>query len=556
MAVSGCQPGSANDHLPRFPEISPGPSYNEYEYGKELNGNLIINKIKVYTYPIGSNGNFIDIFFNALHWKTEPQVVLAELPFKEGDAVTKEELLEAERVLRNFNVLKRARVMFEEDSGNLYVYTQDNLSLLSYWFIESQDEYYKFFLSVNESNFLGRLYGLGFEYQLENFIHSYKVRLSQPRLAGLPLSISVSSGFSTFEQNMLSSSNSFSMKKPFRFLSDRHSYGMNYSQSKGNYFVMKGASVGTYEDPETGNLFSSSFFQESRAIDFEYTYGYGLYNRVEISSGLGFEERKNFFIDKDSALKGQALKNSSISNAADSLLGEKLEAYYYRAGLKLLSRDYMVRKNFRRYMLLEDIEFGSFIGFNWQHAFPVISGNTEYYKPMISLQHVVAKPGWQLELGSAVGAQYFKTGSQPGWQNETRVISGKVFLFQESGVFASRIKAATAFNLSESARLDFFKGFVRGFNFENTVMNTGLVSSFEWRTLPYTSNYLAIGGVVFSDIAYLTGEGADIFASLGLGLRAGFYRYDKNIFRIDAAVPLTANSASNFNVSVGVSHAF
>jgi hypothetical protein len=67
---------------------------------------------------------------------------------------------------------------------------------------------------------------------------------------------------------------------------------------------------------------------------------------------------------------------------------------------------------------------------------------------------------------------------------------------------------------------------------------------------------LAIGGVVFSDIAYLTGEGADIFASLGLGLRAGFYRYDKNIFRIDAAVPLTANSASNFNVSVGVSHAF
>jgi hypothetical protein len=542
--------------LPLFPEISPGPSHNDYNYAKELSGKLNIKRIKVYSYPIGSSGNLLDSIFNTIHWKTESQVIRAELPFNEGDKVTKEDLLEAERVLRNLNVLKRARVMYEKDTGDVIIYTQDNLSLLSYWSVESQDEYYKFLLSVNESNFLGRLYGLGFDYQLENFIHSYNVRLSQPRLAGLPLSISVSSGFSSFQQKMLSSSNHLSIKKPFRFLSDRHSYGVSYSQSKGNYFVMKGATVGTFEDPETGDLFASSYFQESRTVDLEYIYGYGLYNRVEISSGFGFEKRKNFFIDKEAGLKGEAIPNTSISNSADGLLSEKLEAYYYRAGLKLLNRDYMIRRNFRRYLLIEDIEFGSFIGLNWQHALPVVRGDTEYYRSNVFLQHVVAKPGWQLEFASSLGAQYFKTGSQRGWQNETRVASSRAFLFRESGVFASRVKVATAFNLSEGARLNFFKGFVRGFNFQNSSVNSGFVTSVEWRTLPLVTDYLAFGAVAFSDVAYLTGENSDYYASIGLGLRAGFYRYDKNLFRIDLAVPLTKNSSSNLNFSIGLSHAF
>ncbi|WJG09903.1 ShlB/FhaC/HecB family hemolysin secretion/activation protein [Aliiglaciecola sp. LCG003] len=123
-----------------------------------------VGQLKIVTNPIFDESEkdtmAIHYFANWLHVNTQQAVVEERLPFQAGDTIDHDDLLEAERIIRNQPYIRDAKVSFSpqcnfDDPTDVEVTTWDNWSLIPTVSFGRKGGENKFSLGIKEDNVLG-----------------------------------------------------------------------------------------------------------------------------------------------------------------------------------------------------------------------------------------------------------------------------------------------------------------------------------------------------------------------------------------------------------------
>ncbi len=123
--------------------------------------------------------HWLQEFANKYHINSKQSVILALLPMSKGDWVTPQQLLEAERLLRNKRYLRDAQLFLSED-GILQVIVIDNWTLFPTFDINRTGGQNSSAIGIRDSNLLGLGVAATLNYKRDEQKSGYRLRLTVP----------------------------------------------------------------------------------------------------------------------------------------------------------------------------------------------------------------------------------------------------------------------------------------------------------------------------------------------------------------------------------------
>jgi hypothetical protein len=160
----------------------------------EVPAKLSKNKRQVAKISINNNTIFdesadgtmaIHYLANWMHITTKAVVILERLPFKEGDLLNEEDLLEAERIIRSQAYIRDVKITFKEncninDPAQIEIQTWDNWSLIPTVSFGRKGGENKLSIGVKEDNVLGSGVRARFKYNSDEQRNGYQFTLRSP----------------------------------------------------------------------------------------------------------------------------------------------------------------------------------------------------------------------------------------------------------------------------------------------------------------------------------------------------------------------------------------
>ncbi|MCX7632049.1 MAG: hypothetical protein N2Z22_01810 [Turneriella sp.] len=529
------------------------------------NEEIEIGEITVFNQKVLPEEDPLAWLVNNLHYTTTRETIAAELNFRSGSRIRRWELYDAERYIRMLDPIKQAKVVAvpnpQTGKIDILVLTEDRLSAYVRGGGAGSGGYASFGFEVGESSLLGRLYSINASYTRENFRDFYGVRVGKQRIAGSRWEFFAGTlgGFVGTAQNF--SAHSFSLRHPFLIDGQRHSVNLEARFARGVGYEFFGGGIRRGLDPESGQVFELIQRRRHENVAFDYLYGIGKKERIELGAGfLHLLQTTYFIFPRDQFVLGDTPARPLSTSALRLYQYEQFATRALTFSLNTRWGDFVPMQNFRRYLFTEDQFAGFRSALRLLRAHPALGLADDYTKVSAALTYSdnYGQQRWRIEVGAGRTAtfwsQRYALPRDDMWNADLRL-----FRFAPWGTLALRQYMAAGNNLSIAARNQIAAEFSRGFIFGALFPQAGVLTSCEYRSPALRLPYILLAGVLFFDHA---GTGNSLHALrwnaiAGFGLRSMLYAFDNSVFRLDVGYNLTAGEFNLLNaLQFGLDHTF
>jgi len=497
--------------------------------------------------------DFFAPLVNFFHSVTRRDVIADELNFKTGDKIKRWELYDAERYIRLLDPVKQARIVekpkAETGKTDLIVMTRDRLSAYVRGGGSGSGGYSSFGISAGDSSLFGRLISVGGSYERENFRDFVGLSASKLRIAGTRWQAGVASleGFSAGYHNYYS--RSVAIGHPFTVDGQRHGFSLSAGISEGVGYEYLGGGIRSGRDPVTGSSFGLIYRMRSETFAAEYLHGIGKKHRIEFGPGFQHYVRQDNFISPNDQYTLSATPELGVSNAAKTIYqNEQFATHAVSFAINTRNGDFVPMVNFRKYLFAEDHFEGFRTANKITHADPALGLSDHYTRGATtwSYQTNFDQKKYRIETAIARSATFWHSRYEIA-RDDLWAFDVKGFMFTRYGTLALREYAAGGANLSISARNQIAAEFTRGFYYGSLSLQSGYLSSLEYRSPYVKMPYILLAGVAFFDYAGIGNSFSNMqwYPIVGLGLRTMLWEFDNNVFRLDLGINLRD---ANFNL--------
>lgn len=216
-------------HTNRLPSYDP----NQAEVPAKLSKNKrLVAKISINSNTIfdeSADGTMVIHYLaNWTHITTKSGVIVERLPFKEGDLLDEEDLLEAERIVRSQAYIRDVKITFKENCdinelAQIEIQTWDNWSFIPTVSFGRKGGENKLSIGVKEDNVLGTGVRARFKYNSDKQRNGYQFTLRSPFPA-----IPYSTVFIDFVDNDEGQLTQLELDKPFYHINSDYMFNVSF----------------------------------------------------------------------------------------------------------------------------------------------------------------------------------------------------------------------------------------------------------------------------------------------------------------------------------------
>lgn len=301
-----------------------------------------IDKISISTRAIFDESDqdsmAIHHFANWLHINTKEDVIKERLPFKEGDTLDQEDLLEAERIIRSQAYIRDAKITFKQSCNintpaEVEIKTWDNWSLIPTVSFGRKGSENKVSFGVKEDNVLGTGIRARFKYNSDEQRSGYQFTLKSafPMLSYSTISLD-------FLDNDDGQRAKIELDKPFYHLRTETMFNISY-----------------LSDEKTEDVFQNGLTRNSFNLDshrYAISAGWQLAN-----NGTQTTRFKYGYVDEASTFSPANV----LSTEVDLFLPQDRDYQYPWVGIEYLQREFKTMSDIYLINQTEDINLG------WHH---------------------------------------------------------------------------------------------------------------------------------------------------------------------------------------------
>lgn len=475
---------------------------------------VFIDKISIIRLNVAENdSSFLGRLMNKLHFVTREYVIRNELLFKEQSWTEVDNFDETERNLRLLKIFTSAKIGLDSigfDQYEAIITTQDSWSTYLLPHFSSFVGYDNYGFVFDEYN----LFGTSDQLQLKSIYRQESnigwegsVKYVGQRIPGTDLQDSL-----YIKANKIRTLQKFNLISPFRTLSTRYSYGLNFVNSFGRDFVFR--STIDYD------LIKSNY----TTFDLWYSHSWWKYDKLFITAKLTLNKA-----ERENEKYRQAFDNSGI------LL----------FNIASLSQEFDVVDNINSFQI-EDINTGGYGSVSIGKIFPIASGGDNLYYISGYAEKSFLGDRYYLYL-SVGGGSGFSQYSAPKYTYQESSIIYYVKIFPKL-LFTGRINQENVWNWPSWRQLilDSENG-LRGYDLNGMQGENRLFYNAEFRYfVDYELLYFKPSFVLFFDIGSIWRQDKKIYdaifhKSLGGGVRFHFVKSlnPNHTLRIDFPYNLT-----------------
>lgn len=494
------------------------------------------------------------LFLANLHFKTKNEVIENELLFQKGDPWDSMTIEESSRNLRENLFLSVAEILpcksQAKNHVDVLVVTKDLWSLrlnTDFSYVGSTLEYLE--VQLEETNLFGQNNTARLQTQMNPFTLSLGQFVALPRIASTRVNAS-ELGTIIFNKNTHSlegGTADFRVGKPLFSLGTKWGWSGRFYFLKNFFRIYSGSQLSSFLTEGTKERIPLEYGRKRQTLQF----------RVTRSFGTTF--KNNFSLEWEGRIKSYSLTRNSGS-ASPLGLAEFQSNYFPRsetAGVVSFSYtafqpSYTVLIDFDTFALAEDTRLGP----NWRFSFGVANPALGFESKFLELEgnlgytHLFQDNLLHLSFVATVR-------HQPNLvPNHTWIYQSYDFSLRNSfpkiAFFRPHFGLSLIhhiFDLDHKVETLGGNGRLRGY--PTSFLNGPYlwVTNFELRTQPEIFNTLHYGGALFFDMgsAALSTSNLLAHASVGAGVRILFPQFNRQVFRLDGAIPL--ESATEFTPS-------
>lgn len=464
---------------------------------------------------------------NWMHINTKKDVILERLPFKEGQELDAQDLLEAERIIRSQAYIRDAKITFKQscdiaEPTEVEIQTWDNWSLIPTVSFGRKGGHNKLSFGVKEDNVLGTGIRARFKYNSDEQRTGYQFTLK----SAFPL-VPYSTILLNFLDNDDGQLTQVEFDKPFYHLQSENMFNLSYLTDE------------KIEDVFQNGLIRNSF--DVKTHRYAISYGWQVASEMNQSTRI-----KLGYVDESA----QFLPADIFSNSDALFLPHDRDYQYPWIGLEYLQRDFKTMSDIYLIRQTEDINLG------WHHEI----------KLGVELNDLIpgSDMGYHLELWSSKGFELNDNLLLISIKGEAQIntfhgdhfsLTGNFEYFKRYSNFISFYSRLSG-TLSNNSYLDMpitvgDNNGVRGYALQFQHGDHSLTSSFETRFYTDYSilKLLDVGFVVFADAGRAwSGEQAQfnetdsILSSLGAGVRLYSSRSShRSVIHMDFSKPFATS---------------
>lgn len=480
---------------------------------------------------------------NWMHITTKDDVIRERLPFKEGDLLNEDDLLEAERIIRGQAYIRDVKITFKEscdinEQAQIEIQTWDNWSLIPTVSFGRKGGENKLSIGVKEDNVFGTGIRARFKYNSDEQRNGYQFTLRSP-FPAIPYS-TILVDFADNDDGQLTQ---LELDKPFYHINSDYMFNLSFLKNEKT------------EDVFQNGLTRNSFNENS--------------HRYAISGGWQLEHQENMstriefgFVD-DSA-KFEATR---LLNTADSVFLPQVRAYQYPwIGVEYVERKF--KRMFDVYLInqTEDINLG------WHHEVKLGLELNDVAQDSDAGYHVnlLSSKGYEINdalvLLSAEGQAHLNTSNPDQYS-----LTGNLEYFSRysdlMGMYARFSGTSSKNNFLDKPFTVGDDSGVRGYPLQYQHGDTSFSSSLEARF--YTDynilKILDLGFVAFADAGKAWGgeqaafnETDSLLTSVGAGVRLYSSRSShKSVVHMDIAKPFeTSDNVDSWQWRLQIKQSF
>lgn len=526
---------------------------------------IVVGKISILNQTVLPANDFFAPLFNSLHFVTQPEIIRAELDFKEGDKIRKWQLYDAERYVRLLSPIKQAQIFTkknpETNTTDVTIVTQDTFSPQFRSGAEGSGGYYKFAAQVYDPSVLGRLYSWDVQYTRENFRDYVGLGVGKARIDGTRWQTAAAAklGFANSQYNYLGYG--VTLDHPFTRQGQRHALTFSAGFVTGVNYDYLGAGIRRGFNTANGQSFDLIYRTKIEDISAQYLYGLGRNDRVEFGAGLMRYVRRDYYIsplDQYSLADTPEVPVSAVSKAFYQ--SQQYSSHAATFSLNTRNGNFTPMKNFQRYLFTEDEFEGLRTSSRIVHANPTLGLTDHYTSPAttVSYQKNFLEQLFRVDISASRAATLWHSGYSYA-TDDLWLFDLRGYYFTKFGTLALRGYISEGYHLTRDKREAIARQFTRGFNFGSVYPSAGHLTSVEYRSPGLKLPYILVAGALFFDYA---GVG-DFLNNLiyypvaGVGIRSMWHEFDNNVFRIDVGVNLDNPKFNLLNaLQFGLSHTF
>ena len=480
---------------------------------------------------------------NSLHFKTKPQVILAELLLHPGETYDVAKAEESERNLRRLSVIAMARVLPVEGRAGgvaLLVVTKD------LWSIRFRSDYLlvgtlleRLRVRPTEQNLFGLNIQLSLDFALRLDTLSFGQSMAAYRFLGAPLQVAESAViiFNRQTGRAEGTRGGLSVGRPLYSLSDRWSYGVAGAWDLERARIFRGASVWQLPFPtEAAPTARIPYIYDARELSGSalLTRSFGYQVKTDVSGGVGaYARRYRPPTEAQLSPEQQAFLYAGY-------LPRNEVASYLTASVHTYQARYQVMHNLETFVLSEDAQLGYSAVATVRWADPAFFSPQRFVEGSAAVRYTFLV-GQNLTLLYAAGTTRWQTGAEGRgeggpWVN--RRFAAQLVNYTPligPGRFAVRLLLdVKRFDLNH---VPLFLGGDTGLRGLAPQALTGtrmVLGNFEYRTLPVELFTVHGGLVLFWDAGSTVTTGAfRLVHTVGIGLRLLLPQLDVVPVRID-----------------------
>ena len=502
-------------------------------------GKIEVINDNIFDTDIAGENRLLHRWANAMHIRTKPDVVAAQLLFEPGDNYSVQRVRETERLLRSNRYLGEAEIVptaYQNGVVDLQVHTSDVWTLTPTISFSRSGGQNSGGIGLKDYNLLGRGKSIGINYKSnvdrDTLSLAYQDRNLMNSRYQLAAEYSVASdGYSQH----------FGLDRPFFALDTKRAGGVSFSSGRSTESLY-----------DTGDI----------AAQFEYTH-------ANHKAWLGWSEGLNDGWTRR-VISGVGFESAAYGPALDSGypqvdLPDDRNFVYPFVGVEYLQDDYVTTRNFDQMNRTEDRHLGWRAYFQLGYASPGFGSSDEawllksevsdtIYRSASSTLAFAAGLEGRIEKGVAQNAKLSMSGRFDKHQSENRLL--------HVGLTAS---VGSNLDLENTSYIGGDNG-LRGYPLRYQGGDSALVFTVEQRYFTDWNPFqlFNVGGAVFFDVGRTWGvdpveaERYGWLRNVGLGLRIGSTRSGLGrMIHIDLAYPLDGGSdISNLQFLVGTKTGF
>lgn len=485
------------------------------------------------------------ILLNKLHQVTHPEVIHRELLFNAGDPWIQKLALESERNLRNYLFLSVANIIpcqgSQPDRIIVLVLTKDLWSLrlnTDFSYVGSSFDFLE--LQIEEANLLGNNKNIKGIFHSTPFTLSLAEEYSDPRVFGNRISATEKIGMI---QNKTTGATEggiaqVSIGKPLYRLSSEWAWNISASTQKDIFRLISGGQIQHFISQSTHQSVPITYDRRSTHAQASITRSFGDQIKQNLTAGWRAKIAENTLSTSHQGIDPLALEEFKTTYLPFS---ESYAALYLR--YQLFFNEFSRLTNFQTFALTEDIQLGPNFSIETTIAQPAFGWSSSFFAPSARASYSLLSGDHLLMSQISASARYQpgvfegKTWLDPSVSIGLRDVSPRFGIFRvHTGLRLLRKNN----DLSQALETLGGDSYLRGYPSHAFSGTQSWSGNLELRTLPFSFQTAHLGAVAFLDLGdtFNSLEQISTHASIGLGIRALFPQFNRQVIRVDLGVPL------------------